>query len=351
MRASPVILDVDTGVDDALAVMLAVGHPALEVRGITCVAGNVDVTQVVRNTLAVLTLVDAPAIPVAAGAARPLIAAPQPAVHVHGDDGLGGATLPSLDRSSSELGAVELIHAILSSADAPVTIIATAPLTNVALLLRSHPEDIAKIERIVWMGGAIGAGNATASAEFNAWHDPEAAAIVLASGAAVTMYGLEPFYRVGVPASTIDELAPSSEPRARAVGELLRCSQRMGVGETRLSAPGCATIGDAGAVAAAIDPRLVTMLRAPVAVELAGEITRGRTVVDLRSAAIDLAADPQTTTESHVDVVTDVDADGVLDLFLSTVLGPVQVATDATDPGAHARHGQPTSTSRNQEDR
>ncbi|MYM19105.1 nucleoside hydrolase [Brevibacterium sp. 5221] len=331
MPTTPVILDVDTGIDDALALMLAVRHPALDVRAITCVAGNVDRDQVVRNTLGILSLVGAPDIPVGAGAAAPLVQEPRPADHVHGGDGVGGVALPQDGRTADGRGALELMRAALEAAPAPVTLICLAPLTNLALLLRAHPEAAARIGRIVWMGGAIGAGNATASAEFNAWHDPEAAAVVVGSGIPLLMYGLEPFYQAAVPAGAIDELASSPDPVAAAVGALLRRSQEMGAGEARLPFPDAATLGDAGAVAVAIDESLAACTEAPVAVELRGELTRGRTVVDLREAAVDLHGHAQaphraplrhTTPGAATTVVTGVDGGAVRELFFTTVLGP-----------------------------
>ena len=189
-----VILDVDTGIDDALAILLACRAPAMDVRAITCVAGNADVDQVVANTLRVLDAAGAPDIPVARGMARPLIEPPRPARHVHGEDGMGDLGLPESRRSSVDVHAVELMRATLAGATEPITLIPLAPLTNVAVLVRSYPELLERLERIVLMGGAAAVGNATAAAEFNVWHDPEAAAIVLDCGVEVTMYGLDVFY-------------------------------------------------------------------------------------------------------------------------------------------------------------
>ena len=165
--ARPVILDVDTGVDDALAILLAVRHPALDVRAITCTGGNAPLAQVVANTLRVLDAAGAGPLPVAAGAHRPLLESPQHAAAIHGSDGLADLGLPDSARTPEPVHAVELLCRTLAASEEPLTIISLAPLTNIALLLRMHPEVIDRIERVVMMGGAVGTGNATAAAELN----------------------------------------------------------------------------------------------------------------------------------------------------------------------------------------
>lgn len=217
----PVVIDCDTGVDDALALLFAVRHPGLDLRAVTCVAGNTDVDGVVRNTLTVLEQAGAPQVPVARGAERPLIEPVRVARHVHGSDGMGDLGLPAPTRRAADTDAVTLLrHAILSS-PRPVTLVPTAPLTNIALLLRTHPEVVRNIGRIVFMGGAVTTGNATPVAEFNVWHDPEAAAVLLTAGVPITMYGLDVFTRVVVPGADVRRLRASAEPGARLAGDLL----------------------------------------------------------------------------------------------------------------------------------
>ncbi|NED74579.1 nucleoside hydrolase, partial [Streptomyces sp. SID9944] len=218
---TPVIIDCDTGVDDALALLFAVRHPGLDLRAVTCVAGNTDVDQVVRNTLTVLEQAGSPPVPVARGAERPLIEPVRTAHHVHGHDGMGDLGLPAPRRGAADVDAVTLLRREILASPRPVTLIPTAPLTNIALLLRTHPEVTRNIERIVFMGGAVGAGNATAVAEFNVWHDPEAAAILLTAGVPITMYGLDVFQRVIVPAQDVRRLRASGEPGAVLAGRLL----------------------------------------------------------------------------------------------------------------------------------
>ena len=209
----PVIIDCDTGVDDALALLFAVRHPALDVRAVTCVAGNTDVDGVVRNTLTVLEQAGAGDIPVARGAERPLIEPVRTAQHVHGRDGMGDLGLPAPTRVPVDVDAVTLLRREILASPTPVTLIPTAPLTNIALLLRTHPEVVRNIERIVFMGGAVATGNATPVAEFNVWHDPEAAAILLTAGVPITMYGLDVFEQVVVPAA--DVAAAARQPGAQ----------------------------------------------------------------------------------------------------------------------------------------
>lgn len=315
-----VILDVDTGVDDALALLLAVKHPGLDLRGVTCVAGNTGLDPVVANTLRVLDAAGAPLdLPVAAGARRPLIDPPHLATpdathtaeHVHGADGLADLGLPVSDRPLDDRPAVELLRDLLLGAVTPVTLVPLAPMTNIALLLRTYPEVRTKIERIVLMGGAVNGGNVTAAAEFNVFADPEAAAIVFGAGVPVTMYGLDVFYSVRVSAADAAAMAASDVPSARLAGQLLR--HRMN-GELD-----SAEIGDAGAVAAVLDPDGLTTEALPVRVELEGRYTRGCTVVD-RRADSDKDWDPHRDRPAPVvDVALDVDAARYATLFVDTV--------------------------------
>jgi pyrimidine-specific ribonucleoside hydrolase len=316
--ARPVILDVDTGVDDALAILLAVRHPALDVRAITCTGGNAPLAQVVTKTLRVLDAAGAGSIPVAAGAHRPLLEAPQHAASIHGADGLADLGLPDSARTPEPVHAVELLRRTISASEVPITIISLAPLTNIALLVRMHPEVLPRIERLVMMGGSVGTGNATAAAEFNVWHDPEAAAIVFDAGLPVLMYGLEPFYRVAVSHDDAATLAASSDPGARLAGELLTHLIGIDATEERVADDRVA-IGDAGAVCAAIDPLPLVTRRAPVEVALAPGSTRGQTVVDLRTM---VGADISPTRELPLaTVVTDVDPAPYRAMFLDALLG------------------------------
>jgi pyrimidine-specific ribonucleoside hydrolase len=208
-----------------------------------------------------------------------------------------------------DVHAIELMRTTLEAAPAPVTLVPLAPMTNVALLLRTYPHVAQHIERIVFMGGAAAIGNATAAAEFNIWHDPEAAGIVLTSGVPVTMYGLDVFYQVTIDEAAAARLVASSDAAAQLAGRLLQ----------RQHGRHIATIGDAGAVAAVIEPEGLATSRHPVRIELAGTWTRGQTLVDRRSWAGDLENDPHGLPAAMVDVALGVDADRYRTQFLGTL--------------------------------
>ncbi|MFC7934680.1 nucleoside hydrolase [Streptomyces sp. NPDC057387] len=310
----PVIIDCDTGIDDALALLLAVRHPRLDLRAVTCVAGNTDVAGVVRNTLTVLERAGAPDVPVARGAERPLIEGVRTARHVHGDDGMGDLGLPAPTRAPADVDAVTLLRREILASPRPVTLVPTAPLTNIALLLRTHPEVTGNIERIVFMGGAVATGNATPVAEFNVWHDPEAAAILLTAGVPITMYGLDVFERVIVPGADVQRLRASAEPGTRLAGDLL--AHRGPATDT--SDPG-GGLGDAGAVCAVIDPGGLTTRRLPVEVSLAPGPARGQTLVDRRLRVGESELHDGTREQPLVDVALDVDVARYVKLYLGAV--------------------------------
>ncbi|MFF5185232.1 nucleoside hydrolase [Streptomyces sp. NPDC000345] len=312
----PVIIDCDTGVDDALALLLAVRHPGLDLRAVTCVAGNTGVDGVVRNTLTVLEAAGAGDVPVARGAARPLIE-PARSAAVHGLDGMGDLDgLPAPARTAVDVDAVTLLRREILASPRPVTLIPTAPLTNIALLLRTHPEVTGNIERIVFMGGAVAVGNATAVAEFNVWHDPEAAAILLSAEVPVTMYGLDVFRRVVVPGADVRRLRASAEPGTRLAGELL--AHRPSAPES--DGDGLAGgLGDAGAVCAVVDPAGIATRLLHVEVSLAPGPTRGQTVVDRRPRPGESEIHGGAREPQLVDVALDVDVERYVKLYLETV--------------------------------
>lgn len=316
----PLILDVDTGIDDAFALMLAARHPNADLRAVTCVTGNAAVDQVVANTLQVLDAAGAPDVPVARGAARPLLAPARDAGHVHGRDGLGGFARPS-DRRASALGAVELLRVTLQRAigdGEQVTVVPVAPLTNIALLLRTYPEVAPGIERVVLMGGSASGGNATATAEFNVWHDPEAAAIVFAAcgqlAIPVTMYGLDVFEQVTVGAAAADRLRTRPDPAAQLAAGLI--DHQIELFDDHDGVPG-AKIGDAGAVCAALDPDGLATRALPVRVDTSAGLSRGQTIVDRRTWSGDVDADPHQAPATVVDVALGVDAARYATLWLS----------------------------------
>ncbi|WP_427018277.1 nucleoside hydrolase [Pseudarthrobacter sp. P1] len=317
-----IMMDVDTGIDDALAIMFAVKHPDVDVRAISCVSGNVGLDSVVENTLKILDVVDAPDIPVAGGAIRPLVEEPRSAAYVHGEDGLGNVNLPASSRRALPVHAVEMMRQVLTDSPEPITLVALAPLTNVALLLRTYPECAQKISRILFMGGSASVGNATAVAEFNIWHDPEAAHIVINSGVPLTMYGLDVFNTVGVDADEVDQLAAADNHVAQVLGGLLSFRVPGPEGEPDRA---FSLIGDAGAVCALVADELMHSETLPVQVQLAAGASRGQTIVDRR---VHVGEDTIHGTAGQwptVKVVLSADVPKVLDLFLGT-LGIARVA-------------------------
>ncbi|WP_416484552.1 nucleoside hydrolase [Streptomyces sp. CL12] len=316
-RPVPVIMDCDTGVDDALALLFAVRHPGIELRAVTCVAGNTDVDGVVRNTLTVLEQAGAPEIPVARGAERPLLEPARPATHVHGTDGMADLGLPAPARRPAEVDAVALLRREILASPRPVTLIPTAPLTNIALLLRTHPEVTRNIERIVFMGGAVEVGNATPVAEFNVWHDPEAAAVLLTAGVPITMYGLDVFRQVVVEAEDVRRLRESGDRGARLAGELL--AHRPATQGEPPEAGEAGGLGDAGAVCAVADPGGLTTRPLPVEVSLAPGPGRGQTIVDRRPRPGEAEIHHGERERALIDVALAVDAGRYTRLYLETV--------------------------------
>ncbi len=316
---TPLVLDVDTGVDDACALLLAAQHPELDLQAVTCVGGNAALPQVVANTLTVLDACGRQDVPVAAGSERPLLEESVDARHVHGEDGMGDLDSPRSQRQPDPRHAVELLRDVLLEAvDDPVTLVPLAPMTNIALLLRTYPAVARGLRRIVFMGGAAHVGNATASAEFNVFHDPEAAAVTLDAcadlGIEVLMYGLDVFYGPRVTLDQARELAGQQSAASALAGQLIafQCER---------FAATSATIGDAGAVCAVLDPSGLYTERLPVRVELAGSWSRGRTVVDRRDWDGNLAHDPHGRAPANIDVALEIDGERYAKLWLETVTG------------------------------
>ena len=269
----PIVIDCDPGHDDAIAILLALASPEVELRGVTTVAGNQTLDKTTRNALKVLELAGRADIPVAAGADRPLRRELRTAANVHGESGLDGPDLPEPASAPVAAHAADLLAELLEPG---VALVPTGPLTNVALLLERHPDVKERLDRIVWMGGAIGEGNVTPAAEFNAFVDPEAAAAVFGSGMEVTMIGLDITHKALFTRAHADRLRGAGRA-GRAVAELSDFFQRFH--ENRYGFDG-SPIHDALAVAAVIDPSLVTTIDCNIEIETASQYCDGRTVVD-----------------------------------------------------------------------
>jgi inosine-uridine nucleoside N-ribohydrolase len=300
----PAILDCDPGHDDAIALLLALASPELDLLGVTTTYGNQTLAKTTTNALRVLELVARTDVPVAAGAERPLQRELVVAAHVHGESGLDGPALPEPSALPTTTDAVEFIADTLASAAEPVTIVATGPLTNVARYLAARGTQ--GIAQIVLMGGAIAEGNFTPAAEFNIWCDPEAAAVVFDCGLDVTMIGLDVTHQA--------LLGPEVEERLRDAGRVGSFVADLNVFFTRYHREtygwNGAPIHDAVAVAHLIRPGLVETRHRNVSVELASELCRGRTVVDLWRRT-------DRVPNAHVGV--GIDADGFFNLLVERI--------------------------------
>jgi inosine-uridine nucleoside N-ribohydrolase len=310
MTANPIhtqkiILDVDTGVDDALAILYALAAPEIELLGITTCFGNVDVDTATENTLAVLQLVGAD-VPVYRGSSRPLLREwSGPVPWIHGDNGLGDAKLPQLRRGPEAKDAMTFIRETIRSNPGEVTLVPVARMTNIAKAFAFDPELPKLVRRVVMMGGAAFCpGNVTAVAEANIWGDPEAAEMVFASGAPITMVGLDVTMRARLTADMLARLS-SERPYAGllrdAVGFYMNAYQR----DQRAEEPWCA-LHDPLAVAVVADPSLCRTERYHVRVETQGLLTAGMTVVDRRADA---------PGEANADVCVDLDEERFLRRF------------------------------------
>ncbi|WP_392894783.1 nucleoside hydrolase [Streptomyces sp. LN699] len=276
--AVPIVIDCDPGHDDALAIMLAAGDPAIDLLAVTTVAGNQTLDKTTLNALRVCTVAGITGVPVAAGCAHPLVEPLEVAEDVHGVSGIDGPRFPVPTVETVPEHAVELLRRVLTEHPEPVTLVPTAPLTNIALLLTRHPEVAGRIKEIVLMGGSTERGNRTPAAEFNIHVDPEAADIVFRSGVPVTMCGLNVTHQALATPAVLARFEALDSELGWICVELLRYF----VGTYRrlfgFSAP---PVHDPVAVARVIDPRIVDCVDAHVAVELHGRHTRGATVVDL----------------------------------------------------------------------
>jgi purine nucleosidase len=275
-----VILDVDTGVDDALAIMLAVRSPELEVLGITTVSGNVPVARCTANTLLTLEVLDTPNVPVVSGAAAPLAREAFTAAEVHGSDGLGNvaARYPTPLRQATQ-GAVGFLLEMIRRFPGELTLVATGPLTNVAMAIQQDREAMRGVHGITVMGGAIRVpGNVGPMTEFNFAVDPEAAAIVLGAGLPIRLVPLDVTEQVVLSREAVEE--------GRGIGKLQAFIRDMTAATMAFHREHEGFDGmflhDPLAVGVVADPSLVRAQPMAVAVERRGELTSGMAVADLR---------------------------------------------------------------------
>lgn len=306
------LIDTDPGIDDALALILALRSPEVNVRGITTVHGNVPVEQGTRNAMRVLDLAGRGDVPVASGAAVPLLRELRTAELVHGSDGLADLVTAEVDADPQPVAGPEFLVRTVTEAPEPPTIVTLGPLTNLAIALAFAPHLAERIAQVVVMGGAVRSeGNATPAAEFNILCDPEAAAIVLRSGVPLTLVPLDVTMRAVFPGEWSERLEGSGDPVERFAGGL-------GAHVTRIYRKYYGIDGfalhDPLAMAVAIDPSLVETRELWVTVDTGQGITAGKTFADFWHI-------PEPWGEPNARVALEVDAERFLRFYSERLFG------------------------------
>ncbi|HEY0701501.1 MAG TPA: nucleoside hydrolase [Candidatus Acidoferrales bacterium] len=310
-----VIIDSDPGVDDAVAILLALRSPELKIEAITAVSGNVPLELTLPNALRLVEIAGRTDIPVAAGASHPLLRRLVTARYAHGNNGLGGVDFPAPTTKPSRESANELLRRIIRENPGQITIAAIGPLTNIATLLRSDPEIAPLIRGIAIMGGSLSGGNITPSAEFNFYADPEAARVVFDANLPLTMVGLDVTRKVLLTQDHVKALEASHDPAGQAAGKIMRATierVRQGSGSPTVA------MHDPLTIAWLIDPSILTLRDYYVEVETSGEWTAGESVGFTRapmrrSAPLDTSApdtpDAEQTFKPNAKVAVEVDPD------------------------------------------
>lgn len=311
LNKQPIILDTDPGVDDALAIMLALGSPELDVMGICTVSGNVPLNTGTRNAQGLLQLLDRTEIPVFAGADQPLKRDPVFATEVHGESGMGQAVLPEPSQKIKG-DAVDFLVQTLSDQPGEITIIAVGPLTNLALAEQRQPGTLQKAKQVIVMGGAIAeTGNSTPVAEFNFYADPHAAQIVVHSDAALLIVPLDATRQVVLSETDIEnQIAPLKTVASQFVVDAV---QNVFALYRQLEREPIVYLHDPLAVGAAIAPELLRSETLYIDIETSGDLTMGQVVTDRRGLP------PLYRLGEPVNCAMHVNAEAFLSLFLTRV--------------------------------
>ncbi len=308
--AKKIILDCDPGHDDAVAILLALGNPEIELLGVTTVGGNQSLDKVTYNARAVLEAAHAQQIPVYAGCDRPIVRPQEVAASIHGETGLDGVELPKPTRPLESMHAVNyIVQTIMESEPGTITLVPTGPLTNIAMAVRMEPRIVERVREIVLMGGGYHVGNWSAVAEFNIKVDPEAAHIVFNEPWKLTMVGLDLTHQALCTPAVQCRIEGVGTPLAGMVSGLMDFFRKTYQDNQDFVDP---PVHDPCAVAYLIDPTVVSTRRCPVDVEIHGEATLGMTVADLRGP--EPAED-----ECHTQVATQLDFDRFWDLVTDAV--------------------------------
>jgi len=280
MNRKKIILDVDPGHDDAVAILLAAKSEKIDLRGITVVAGNQVLEKTLQNTLNICSFAGITDIPIYSGMGEPLVREQVIAQDIHGDTGLDGPKFPEPEIEAEAQHAVDFIIEEALKADGDLILIPTGPLTNIAMAFKKAPEIKENIQEIVLMGGAYGTGNETASAEFNIFVDPEAAKIVFESGLPITMAGLDLTHQAKAYPDVLDRIRALDNEVGDLVVEMLKF-----FGDTYFEVFGfeAPPLHDVCAVAKVIDDQVFTTEKMRVDVEVNSRLTYGRTVCDFNN--------------------------------------------------------------------
>jgi inosine-uridine nucleoside N-ribohydrolase len=270
-----VIIDTDPGVDDALALLLAMRSPELKIEAITPVAGNVPLELSLPNALRMVEIAGRTDIPVAVGAKTPLLRRLVTAAYAHGENGLGGAVFPEPKIKPVAEPAAKFISQIVRKYPGEVTLITIGPLTNIATTLTGDPELASMIRSLVMMGGSLSGGNITPAAEFNVYVDPEAARIVFQSGIPITMVGLDVTRKTSLTDEHVRTLEGAQNPVSQAAAKIARNAIDHNREQGFLVGP---NMHDSLAVAGFLDPSLLKLQDYYVDVETTGELTAGETL-------------------------------------------------------------------------
>ena len=274
-----IIIDTDPGQDDAVAILLALASPELDVLGITCTAGNVELELTIVNACKICELADRPETLVFGGEAKPILRPLVTAKHVHGKTGLDGTDLPYPKMRISKDHAVDfIIDALLASKNKEITLCALGPLTNIAVAMTKEPKIKSKIDRIILMGGGFfEGGNITPAAEFNIFVDPEAASIVINSGVKIVMMPLDVTHKVLATKSFIEEVSSMGTNVGNGVAGLLNFFGRY---DSKKYGSDGAPLHDPNVIAFLLEPDYYSGKEINVDIELQSDLTLGMTVAD-----------------------------------------------------------------------
>ncbi len=308
--AKKIILDCDPGHDDAVAILLALGNPEIELVGVTTVGGNQSLEKVTYNARAVLEKAHATTVPVYAGCDRPLIRPQEVAASIHGKSGLDGVELPEPSRPLEDMHAVNyLIKTVMESEPGTITLVPTDPLTNIALACRLEPKIIDRVKEVVLMGGGYHKANWSAVAEFNIKVDPEAAHIVFNESWRLTMIGLDLTHQALCTPEVQKRIENIGTPLAQFVSDSMDFFRQAYKDNQNFVDP---PVHDPCTIAYLIDPSVVQTRRCPLDVEIHGELTSGMTVADLRGPE-------PSTDECNTQVATKLDFDKFWDLVTEAI--------------------------------